>query len=206
MIGGQLPIPARGPGDANRAADRILAEREYYRPPKNLFERAQEKLAELIGRLFENLTGGGFGAVVGWVLLVGGLVAIVWLVTRTGRTMHVDRTIKPVEVMIELTRTPGEWRDEADRLETAGDFRGGIRARYRALVADFVAAGLLSDLPGRTSGEYRREVDASGIAQAPQFAEATDLFERAWYGDEPTGSSERDRMVALALAISGAAA
>jgi hypothetical protein len=66
-------------------------------------------------------------------------------------------------------------------------------ARYRELVTALVDDHVLADVPGRTSGEYRLEYAGARPARADEFAEATDLFERAWYGAEPTGPEENQR-------------
>jgi hypothetical protein len=45
-------------------------------------------------------------------------------------------------------------------------------------------------MPGRTAGEYVRDVAAGEPGVAPAFAAATELFELAWYADAPTGADE----------------
>ena len=42
----------------------------------------------------------------------------------------------------------------------------------------------------RTAGEYRAEVAETVPGVASEFAGATELFERAWYGNRPTGADE----------------
>ena len=53
-------------------------------------------------------------------------------------------------------------------------------------------------MPGRTPGEYRRDVARALPALADDFAGATELFERAWYGNEDTGRSENEQFRACA--------
>jgi hypothetical protein len=95
--------------------------------------------------------------------------------------------------MVELTRTPREWRAEADALEAAGRWKEGLRCRYRALIAELVRRGAIPDQPGRTAGEYVSDVAGTLPAAAPALAAATELFEAAWYGDLPTGAGEAER-------------
>jgi hypothetical protein len=45
-------------------------------------------------------------------------------------------------------------------------------------------------VPGRTAGEYRREVGRVLPEAATDFAGATELFEVAWYGRARTGAGE----------------
>ncbi|MBV9410730.1 MAG: DUF4129 domain-containing protein, partial [Acidimicrobiia bacterium] len=83
-----------------------------------------------------------------------------------------------------------DWRAEAEAHERAGEWRQAVRCRYRALVADLAGRGILNEVPGRTAGEYRRELGDALPAASPQFAGATELFEGAWYGHRPTGEAD----------------
>ena len=66
-------------------------------------------------------------------------------------------------------------------------------ARYRGLVDELVDDGVLAAVPGRTAGEYSDDVAGTLPAVAEPFDEATELFERAWYGNLPTGPDESAR-------------
>jgi hypothetical protein len=72
-----------------------------------------------------------------------------------------------------------------------------LRCRYRALAAQLVARKVVPDIPGRTVGEHRADVRAAAPAAAPSFDEAAELFESAWYGDQPTGADENARFRAM---------
>jgi Domain of unknown function (DUF4129) len=91
-------------------------------------------------------------------------------------------------------RSAAEWRAEAEAQERAGAWREAVRSRYRALVADLAARGLVEEVPGRTAGEYRREVGEALPAAATDFAGATELFEVAWYGRSDTGAQEASQL------------
>ena len=52
-------------------------------------------------------------------------------------------------------RTAAQWRAEAAAHDAAGRWREALRCRYRALVAELAGRGLVEEIPGRTSGEYR---------------------------------------------------
>src|SRR4029450_4451834 len=60
--------------------------------------------------------------------------------------------------------------------------RAALRSRYRALAPDLASRGLVEEVPGRTAGEYRRQVGRALPEAATDFAGATELFEVAWYG------------------------
>jgi hypothetical protein len=57
-------------------------------------------------------------------------------------------------------------------------------------VADLALRGVVDEVPGRTAGEYRREVDQALPDAAGDFAGATELFEVAWYGRADTGAQQ----------------
>jgi hypothetical protein len=61
-------------------------------------------------------------------------------------------------------------------------------------VADLAGRGLVEEVPGRTTGEYRAQVTRSVPAAAPDFSTASDLFERAWYGAADTGPEDAERL------------
>src|SRR3546814_7900913 len=67
--------------------------------------------------------------------------------------------------MVELSRSPGEWRAMADELEAAGRWKEALRCRHRALVADLVRRGVIPDQAGRTAREYAADV-ALGLPHA----------------------------------------
>ncbi len=182
-------------------AERILDDPRYDEPEPSLFERAQDWLGDRLADLFEALagTGGsGIGTLLAWGLIVGAVVVVVLVLVRSGGFAPIARPPgEAAEVMIELTRRPDEWRAEAARLESEGRWAEGLRCRYRALVAELVARGAIAELPGRTAGEYVRDVTASLPSAAPTFAAATELFEAAWYGGADTGAAEAARFAEL---------
>jgi hypothetical protein len=118
--------------------------------------------------------------------------ALIWSLTRLGRTVRGDPTAT-VTVRIDQGRTPDDWRNEAERSEADGAWKEALLFRYRALLGDLVRSGVIEDVPGRTTGEYRREVERARPATTVPFGEATDLFEFAWYADLPTGPDQSAR-------------
>jgi hypothetical protein len=96
-------------------------------------------------------------------------------------------------VIIDRSREPRGWREEADEHRAAGRFRDAVRCRYRALVGDLARRGLLDEIPGRTTGEERRQLRASAPNAVPFFREAADLFDGAWYGHVAVGAADDDR-------------
>lgn len=199
----ELPLPETDPSEVREAADEILSRVQFRRPPPSLFDRAEDAVSEAMGRALESLLGSGAGTALAWLVLASSVGLAMFFLTRFGRTVTADRAIDGVPEMIELTRSPAEWRSVAAEHEQAGRWKEGLLARYRALVGQLVLDGVLDDVPGRTTGEYRREVAERRAELAEAFGEASALFERAWYGDEPTGSPERDLFVSHDLQVTG---
>jgi hypothetical protein len=72
-------------------------------------------------------------------------------------------------------------------------------------VADLAGRGLLEEVPGRTTGEYRAELHASLPTASSSFRGATALFEGAWYGHQPTGAADTERFRELADSVMASA-
>ena len=194
-----LPIPEPPADDIRGTADDILGRAEF-RQTESLLERAGGWLDDLLSDVLGGLGGGGLGSLIAWLILltlVGGLIWLLLRLTpaaglaRVARTEAVVKTSGPAATDF---RDAGEWRREADRLAAEGRYDEAIRARYRALLADLIDRGLIEDIPGRTPGEYRRDLQVAASAEiAAPWSEATDLFEAVWYGPDLATRPDLDR-------------
>lgn len=189
-----VPPPVNDPDEVRALADEILSDRRYDRPPKPIVDRILEWFGDQLGRFLGSVVGSGAGALIAWAVVIGAIALVVYLVVRYGRvgTLPAIRT-PTAEVMIELTRTPAEWRAEAAALEAEGRWREALRCRYRALIGDLVARGTIPDRAGRTSGEYLSDVRHDLPDAAVPMATATELFEAVWYGGATSGPAEAGR-------------
>jgi hypothetical protein len=183
--------------EARRRADEILQRDEFRPPDKSFVEEAVDWVDETVRSFLSSLVSGGAGSLIAWVVLVGLLAVVGLLVAR------VVRTVQPVpttatERAVDVRRAAVDWRAEAERLEREHAWKAALRSRYRWLVAELVEREVLRDVPGRTAGEYRTEVGEHAPAAASAFSGASELFERAWYGDLPTGPDENERFRSLA--------
>ncbi|HEY8526826.1 MAG TPA: DUF4129 domain-containing protein [Acidimicrobiales bacterium] len=201
----ELPPPRHDADEVRRRADEILSRPEYrWDDEPNFLERLAEWIAEQLGELVGASGGGGaLPTWVGWLvlLLLAGLVG--FLLWRFGSSLRRDPATPRPEGAVVVSE-PGEqvdWAAEAERHEAAGRWRDGLRCRYRALIGELAERRAIPDLVGRTAGELARDVAASCPPAASAFAAATELFERACYGGEPTGPAERDRFAALAADV-----
>lgn len=193
----ELRVPERDPATARQAAGRVLARAEYRRPAPSLLQRARSWAVRQLERLVGAVFGGGRGRVVFWAVAAAGLIATVVVLARFGRGVTADASRRP-STAAAGRRTAAEWRAQAEAHDATGRWRAGLRCRYRALVAELAERGLVDDVPGRTAGEYRQEVGDRAPAVSEPFAGATELFERAWYGNRPTGADEAARFDELA--------
>jgi hypothetical protein len=189
-----LPKPTRPPGQVVNTVHGVLARPEYQHPGPSFLERLQRDVVDWIARVLSGVVGAGVGAWVALALILGLVVLVVW---RLGGGVTRDPG-RGVSVSTGRSRPATEWRAEAEAHERAGEWRQAVRCRYRALVADLGGRGLLHEIPGRTAGEYRAELDAALPAAGPSFRGATELFEGAWYGRTHTVASDSAKFRELA--------
>ena len=193
-----LPPSVHDPQGVRDLADQILADRRYERPPKSVPDRILDWFLEQIDSVLGSLVGSGAGTVIAWAVVIGVVALITYLIVRYGRVGGLERPAAPsARMMVELTRTPGEWLAEAASLEAVGRWREALRCRHRALIGELVRQGAIPDRAGRTAREYVRDVAVSRVAVLEDFVAATDLFERVWYGHLPTAREECARFQEL---------
>ena len=188
-----LPPPSSGADEIRDGAEEILRRPEFQPPPRSLYQQALDKIGELLGEAIAMVVGGTSGAIVAWLVLAVVVGALAYLVVRgvqSGRRRRVPSSAPVIDVDGDIGRPFAAWDAEAARLEGEGKWRDALRCRYRSLIAALAGAGIVDEIPGRTAGEYRTLVGGTRPQVGEPFAGATDLFERAWYGDEPTGPEE----------------
>jgi hypothetical protein len=192
-VAGDLPAPTRDPDRVREAVREVLARPEFRPPDRTLLQRAFDWLLEQVGRLLAELGASGAGGIVGLAVLVLALLGIGLLAARFSRGLTSSPEVRAA--VPGVPRRPAtDWRAEAEAHERAGAWRAAVRCRYRALVAELAARGLVDEVPGRTAGEYRGEVRRNLPDAAADFAGATELFELAWYGRGETGAQQASRL------------
>ena len=191
-----LSVTGRDSGSIRQAARDILARPEFRRPGESAIDRARHWLGHQVSRALDAALSGHL-TLIGAVVLLGVVALLVWLVRYAVRTVHGDP--KPRLALVGAhTRPAADWLAEAGACERRGDWRGSVRARYRALVAELARRGLVDEVAGRTTGEYRAEVARSLPTAVAEFNGATDLFERDVYGNLAAGPSDSARIRELA--------
>lgn len=221
VVGIHVVAAQPGPGPVDPAVVRDDVRDVMSRPAFDYSPSIADRVSEWIGDQLRKLFGpgegaagggtfgGGIGALFGWLLIVGAVVAIVavvlWVVLNRTRSPEVEPD--PVdEAVVEHRRSAGEWRSDAERLEAAGDWKGAMRARFRHLVRVLVDRRQLPDVPGRTTGELRVDLAVTTPGAVDAFETCCILFELAWYAGAPTGAdevarirAESDRVLAAAV-------
>jgi Domain of unknown function (DUF4129) len=202
-----LPVPHHDPLQVRGAAQDILRRAEFQPSKRSWWSAAIHWVLHGLGQLLGRLLGiGGGSGVQGW-LAVAALVAVVVVVVLLAVRYWVPLARNPSRPVVMTAARRGrsavDWRAEAARHERDGRWRDALRCRYRALVADLAGRGVVEEVPGRTAGEYRAEMQARAPAVATEFAGATALFEDAWYGDRPTGPDEQAHFDELAGRVVG---
>jgi len=197
----QLRVPEPTTEEANRRADEIVAGARFQDPPKSIVDRILEWIVEQLDKIQIPGIGAGAGGgsqVIVWIFIAALVLLAVFLVSRTRLSRRMGPGDPDFLVDAEVTRSELEWLVEAERFEAAGQWKQALRCRFRALVRTMIERGVVRDIPGRTTGEYRVEVGRHAPGVATAFAGASELFDRAWYGDEPTGAAESSRFRTLA--------
>jgi hypothetical protein len=191
-------VPDRSAPAIDRAAHGILSRPEFRPPDKPLVQRVVDWVGQQLTHLITAAINGSF-SLLGLLLLAVVVALLVLLVVRLVGNARAEAragvTVGPPR------RSAEDWAAEALACEGRGDYRGALRARYRALVAELARRGLVEEIPGRTSGEYRRAVSAAVPRVNDDFGGATDLFELAIYGDGPSGAPESEQLSRLASVI-----
>jgi hypothetical protein len=181
----ELPVPHSGADEVHRVTREVLSRAEFQPAQPSWWERLLQTILDAIGRWLEAIGAGGRGSIIGTMVLIAVAVVLVVLVVRFTRSV---RGVPAVRVAVDehIGRSPRQWLEEAEGHEAAGRWRDAIRCRYRATLAEMASGGLVEEVAGRTSGEYRATVEQDVPAAAQPFAEVTDAFEQAWYGHGET--------------------
>jgi len=199
---GSVLAAAPPPGVIRDRADEILSRAEFERH-KSLLERVLDWIGDQLSRFSFGIGGGpGFaGDLIGLILLVGALVLVVVLIRSLRRVPRRPEPEPALSVEEAARRSASDWRTDAERFEAEQRWRDAMRARYRELVRTLVDDGTLADVPGRTTGEYERELAAARPAAADAFSTLTALFEDVWYGGQPATAEQHRRFRALVAEV-----
>ena len=149
-----------GRDEARRRAEQELAKAKYGSATPDWLTRAldrasalAERFIELLARLAGGPDGAGSGINWGFLIAVGLLLAaLVIVVWRVGLPRWRRRSAAGA-VEADPTVQPTDYRARAESLAVAGDWRGAVRDRFRALVRELETRTILDVRPARTALE-----------------------------------------------------
>lgn len=199
-----LDVPVHAPETVRRITESVLSRPEFDEARPSWWEQVLRIISEVLDRAFSAAGSGGRGSVIGIVILAAVGVLIAFAVLRFGRTMGRDPGVA-LTVEGPVGRSARDWLDDAQRYEQQGRWREALRCRYRALLADLAAQGLVEEVPGRTTGEYLDQVCSEVPAAAEAFTAATRRFERAWYGHDDVTPGHVEEFSVVAHEVAGQA-
>lgn len=181
---------------------RVLERPAFDGLEETLLEQLRERVIAFVVEQLGSIFGGATTSVVAYVLAGLALGLLVLVAVRVARRrVRVDGTTAATADVV-VRRSPGAWLEDAADARRRGDLSAAARYGYRAVVATLDARGLVEDVDGRTVGEHRRSLAvAGGGRHLAAFDDAADVFERAWYGDEPVADVELDRVVDAARRV-----
>lgn len=196
-----LPIPEHAAQEVRDKLTEVLSRREFQPRGTSLLDRLSDRLGDILDRLLDPLSAPSIGSasVIDWLVMAALAVVVLLVVVRLTRTVR-SGTVgrREGEASLAMPRSARAWLQEAEAHERDGAWREALRCRYRELVASLVERHVITDTAGRTAGEYRSEAGARLPHIAQPFAEATDLFEAAWYGNVAMGPNDTTRFRVLA--------
>ena len=182
-----LPVPTTSADEVRRIADAVLARPEFAEAQPAWWQRLLRILSDYLAGLSEAVGAGG--SAVGTAVIVALALIAILVVVRYTRTLRRDPR-RDLAVGGQIGRSSADWLSDANAAEDLQQWREAVRCRYRALLAALSAAGLIDEIAGRTSGEYRSAVATDVPAAAAAFTDATARFEDAWYGAAPVTSAD----------------
>ncbi len=195
-----LPLPVTPPVTVRKLATEILSRREFRRDPPTLMSRLIRWILDLLADVVRSATGANFG-LLGWVVIAVLVSLVVFALYRSVLAFQRNPDMAGGVADDGVRRAPQDWRAEAAAHEAAGRWRDALRCHWRALVAELAERGLVQEIPGRTTGEYRRAVARSVPEVVASFSEATVLFEVAWYAAGEVGPADTARCKELSADV-----
>ena len=171
-----------------------LSRGEYHRdldPVSKFFARIYRSLAESF-----NWDGHGVPPVQLIVLVMVIVLVAVALIALILNPVRARRRVS-ASVFDEDGQSAQEVRAALKRALAEGDWDQAFVWRYRILVLEAGALGVLADTPGLTAHEAASQAARSAPALALELMAEADLFDTVRYGEGHAGSADVERLGAL---------
>jgi hypothetical protein len=170
------------PDTAREAAARELADPAYQAAEPSFLERVFERIGRFVADLLSGGAPGGLLALVFLVfLLVIAVVAIAVIRSRAGRLTRSGRAGQAV-FETGRPRSAEEHREAAELARARGDLVEAVRERFRAIVRELDARGVLDERSGRTVDEIATQAGLRLPERAVELRAAATLFDDVVYG------------------------
>ncbi|MFF1821400.1 DUF4129 domain-containing protein [Kribbella sp. NPDC058245] len=197
MIFAEPPVDVLRDQAAREAAEE-LSKSAYRQSGGSLIERALNKLIEWIADLLSNVTGTSPNGHLGLILLVALIALIIVVVLWRAGVLRTSKSSKKQAVFdTARPRNAAEYRAQAEREASSGDYAHAIRSRFRACVAELVERTVLDDRAGRTAYEVVADAGRAVPTLRDSLQPAALAFTEVVYGNRP-GTPERYAVVVTA--------
>lgn len=199
------PQPTLDADRVGRTVDDILRDPAFTASQETWLTRLRDDIRQWFLERLAAVFDSGAGTVLAWALValavVIGLLVVARLVRGVRRGGASDDGPAPVRI---TRRAASDWLADARAARAAGDRAEAVRCGYRAVVAGLAMEGAVEEVPGRTVGEYRAQVDRHRPERATDFGRASEVFERVWYARRPASDDDVAAVLAVAAATSPA--
>lgn len=192
-------------GDPNVVVRSILAQPAYREAPtssapaESLFDRVFRWIGDRLHDIFKRFGVGpamrNSGVVVGWLLLLAGLVGLANVIYRFAVLVAGDRAghaARSVGIALATPSTSAALRAEAAAAAERADYARAIVLLFRAALAALDERALILYDAARTPREYRRIVRRTVAAASGPFDELTARFVRATFAEAPASRADYD--------------
>lgn len=200
-----------GRDEARARAEHELAKAKYGGTPDWLssaldrVSHVAERFIELLAKLAGGPGSAGAGINWGFLIAVGLLLAAIAIVVWRVGLPRWRRPSTAGAVAADPTVQPTDYRTRAEALAAAGDWRGAVRDRFRALVRELETRTILDVRPARTALETAAGAGRHLPELAGRLWAGAEGFNAVLYGEGTADEAAYRRMVALDDEVTAAA-
>lgn len=147
---------------------------------------------------------GGIGPILSWIFILLAIAAVIFLLVYVIKNYVGNPRVKRAkkeDPLVEHRRSVSDWQALARDLESQGEWKLALRARFRELVRTLIDRRQLPDIAGLTTGELRERLNTTTPDAEHQFDEISSLFEWGWYGRRTVKEHDVTRLVDLSQIV-----
>lgn len=194
------------PEELRRAAEEILARREFQPPGESIVDRVLGWIGDRFGDLIARIVGAlsfGSTSAVAWIVLAAVAVMLGFVAARALRPRgRGARSIASLPVAdVTVHHDAAWWFAVAEDAARRGRHGDAVRAHYRAGMARLVDEGRLRDEPGAPAGAWRGRVRDPSPEELEAMDELTEAFELVWFGGVDADPAMAGRTASRARAV-----